>query len=144
MHRRLLVPLALLLGASAFVSLPRLRSDVQGQARLTTRTIFVTLKCETQSGWVSDSSLRAVRGDTINFELTQESDVTDFKVKRKTPIFGRWLFRRSELVGGPGNPARGNDMKPKAEGRYRYKVEGTCRGGPKAIIDPDIIIELDD
>jgi hypothetical protein len=110
-------------------------------ARRTVHTIGITLKCDTRSGWVTDSSLHAAVGDTIIFELSPESDVTDFKIKKKR-MFGRWLFKRSELDGAPGIAARGDDMKPDARGTYSYQVEGKCRGGPKAIIDPDIIIDI--
>ncbi len=140
MSRRVLPLFALVVLLSAFAA--HRAPDAATAARRTVRTIDVTLRCETRDGWVSDSALHAARGDTIVFALTSESDVMDFRVKRKR-FLGRWLFGRSELVGAPGQPARGDDMKPDANGTYSYKVEGTCQGGPKAIIDPDIIIDLD-
>ncbi len=142
MTRRLLVLVAVVLSASAFVTATVRGPRETPAARRTVRTIGVTLKCETQSGWVTDSSLHAAPGDTILFELSDESDVTDFKIKKKR-VLGRWLFERNELNGARGRAARGDDMKRDARGTYSYKVEGTCRGGPKAIIDPDIIIDLD-
>jgi hypothetical protein len=111
-----------------------------------THTITVNLTCGNDTDdWVSDSSVTAKRGDIIEWVLTPESDVESFKVKVKRvfPWIGRpWLFERAEVDGAPGRPARGDDMKPNAEGRYRYEVIGKCRGPEKAEIDPDIIIDL--
>lgn len=107
-----------------------------------THTITVNLTCGNDTDdWVSDSSVTAKRGDTIEWVLTPESNVESFKVKKKN-LFGRWLFERSDVEGGPGNPARGNDMKPDAEGLYRYEIKGRCNGPEKAEIDPDIIIDI--
>jgi hypothetical protein len=110
-------------------------------ARLGTHTVMVNLTCGNDSDdWVSDSSIHAALGDTIVWQLTPESTVEDFKVKKKR-LFGRWLFNRDEVDGAPGNPARGNDMKSDANGRYVYEIKGRCRGPEKAEIDPDIIID---
>lgn len=111
--------------------------------RRTTHTIMVNLTCgDDTDDWVSDSTVRAIRGDTITWELTPESNVEDFKVKKKR-LLGRWLFERADVPGAPGNPARGDDMKANAEGRYTYEIKGRCRGPEKAEIDPDIIIDLE-
>lgn len=137
MARRFALLCAVVLATVAF-------AQPQAQAR-TTRRIEITLSCKTRSGWVSDSTLRARRGDIIEFVLTPASDVRDFVVAPKPRLGilpGRWLFHRRELDGAPGRPAVGNDMKPDAEGRCSYKVIGICQGGPNARIDPDIIIDI--
>jgi hypothetical protein len=129
-------------GVAAVPSRPREFASESGASRRGTHTILVNLTCGNDTDdWVNDSSVRAIRGDTIVWQLTPESSVEDFKVKRKR-LMGRWLFERSEVPGAPGNPARGNDMKSDAEGRYTYEIKGRCRGPEKAEIDPDIIIDL--
>lgn len=146
MHRRRALVLVIAFAAVVFAAMPsraRAVASVADSARRTTHTITVNLTCGNDSDdWVNDSSVHAMRGDTIDWVLTPESTVEDFKVKRKR-LFGRWLFKRSEVLGSPGNPARGNDMKEDAEGRYTYEIKGRCAGPEKAEIDPDIIIDLD-
>jgi hypothetical protein len=131
--------------AVGFAALPvrsRIDAPISGARLSETHTITVNLTCgNDKDDWVSDSSVTAKRGDTIEWVLTPESDVTGFKVKKKN-LFGRWLFERAEVDGGPGNPARGNDMKRDAQGLYRYEIKGRCRGPEKAEIDPDIIIDI--
>ena len=144
-HRRALL-LVLAIVAVALGAVPSrsrgLPPDLES-VRRTTHSITVNLTCGNDTDdWVSDSSVRAIRGDTIEWVLTPESDVEDFKVKKKR-LLGRWLFERSEVPGAPGNPARGTDMKPDARGTYTYEIQGRCRGPQKALIDPDIIIDLD-
>lgn len=144
MVRRLAVLSSFALAAMAFTS-PAPGGEPRAEPRRATHTIQITLKCETRSGWVSDSSLTVQRGDTIVFALTPDSDVRDFVVAPKPRVGilpGRWLFRSREHEGAPGRPAVGNDMKPDAQGTYSYKVIGTCEGGPPAKIDPDIIVEI--
>lgn len=144
MVRRLAVLSSFALAAMAFTS-PDPGGEPRAEPRRATHTIQITLKCETRSGWVSDSSVTVQRGDTIVFALTPESDVRDFVVAPKPRVGilpGRWLFRSREHEGAPGRPAVGNDMKPDAQGTYSYKVIGTCEGGPPAKIDPDIIVEI--
>lgn len=142
-NRALILVLAIFaVGFAAMPARPREAASKAGARRSETHTITVNLTCGNDTDdWVSDSSVTAKRGDTIEWVLTPESDVTGFKVKKKN-LFGRWLFQRSEVEGAPGNPARGNDMKPDAEGLYRYEIKGRCRGSEKAEIDPDIIIDL--
>ncbi|HRN53675.1 MAG TPA: hypothetical protein PK788_09265 [Gemmatimonadaceae bacterium] len=148
MIRRLVVVITLAVAAMAAV-VPRPAADRGASAavaaRRTSHTIYVTMKCETRSGWVSDSALHARQGDTISFALTPESDVRTLVVtpKPRAVIFpGPWPYRTRKLEGAPGRPAVGNDMKPNAQGRYSYNVMGTCPGGPPARIDPDIIIDI--
>lgn len=148
MVRRLVVLSSLALAAMAFAS-PSVTGVPAGapraEPRRATHTIQITLKCETRSGWVNDSSLKVQRGDTVVFALTPDSDVRDFVVAPKPRLGilpGRWLFRSRQHEGAPGRPAVGNDMKPDAEGTYSYKVIGICPGGPPAKIDPDIIVEI--
>lgn len=148
MVRRLVVPISLAVAAMAFAS-PSVSGARDGAshavARRATHTIQITLKCESQSGWVNDSALTVQRGDTVVFALTPDSDVRDFVVAPKPRLGflpGRWLFRSRQHEGAPGRPAVGNDMKPDAEGTYSYKVTGVCPGGPPAKIDPDIIVEI--
>ena len=137
----LLVVSVLAIGAAASSPPELARSAAVSARRLTTHTITVNLTCGNDSDdWVSDSTINAVRGDTIEWVLTPESNVEDFKVRKKR-LLGRWLFERGEVPGAPGNPARGNDMKPDAQGRYIYEIKGRCRGPEKADIDPEIIID---
>lgn len=142
-RRRALVPLLAIVVAVA-ASMPARAPEETSSgsaARRATHTITVNLTCgDEKDDWVSDSSLHAARGDTINWVLTDSSNVEDFKVKKKR-WFGRWLFERSDLTGSRGNPARGNDMKPNARGTYTYEIVGRCRGPEKALIDPDIVID---
>lgn len=148
MQRRIVLLSSLAFVASAVASTQLSRTHetaADDSLRRATHTIAITLKCETQSGWVNDSSLHAMRGDTIVFALTPDSDVRDFVVTPKPRLGilpGRWLFRSRQHEGARGRPAVGNDMKPDAEGLYSYKVIGICPGGPPAKIDPDIIIDL--
>lgn len=111
-------------------------------ARRSTHTVTVNLTCgDDTDDWVSDSTVEALRGDTIVWVLTPESTVEDFKVKKKR-LLGRWLFQRAEVPGAPGNPAVGNDMKADARGTYSYAIKGRCQGSEKADIDPDIIVDI--
>ena len=148
MIRRLVVVSALAVTAMAAVapwSAAERAAEASAAARRTSHTIYVTMKCDTRSGWVSDSALHARQGDTIYFALTPESDVRTLVVtpKPRAKIFpGPWPYRTRKLEGEPGRPAVGNDMKPNAQGRYSYNVLGTCQGGPPAKIDPDIIIDI--
>lgn len=131
-----------LVTAAAAPSGARPTSTAAGSARTATHTITVNLTCGNDTDdWVSDSTVTAKRGDTIEWVLTPESNVVDFKVRKKR-WYNRWLFERPDVPGRPGEPARGNDMKPDAEGRYRYEIIGRCQGPEKAEIDPDIIIEI--
>lgn len=144
MIRRLVVVSALTVTAMAAVA-PWSAADRAAEARRSSHTIYVTMKCDTRSGWVSDSALHARQGDTITFALTPESDVRTLVVtpKPRAKIFpGPWPYRTRKLEGAPGRPAVGNDIKPNAQGRYSYNVLGTCQGGPPAKIDPDIIIDI--
>jgi hypothetical protein len=132
----------LAIALSAWLKAPQDRpSDAAGNAR-ETYTIRVNLSCNDipSDDWVSDSVVEAKRGDEIVWELTAESDAKDFKVRKKH-FWNRWLFRRDNIPGGPGNPARGNDMKDDAEGTYRYEIIGQCQGPEKAFVDPEIIID---
>lgn len=140
--RALILVLAVITVAlGAMPARTRVPSAGAASARLTTHTITVNLTCgDDTDDWVSDSSVTAFLGDTIQWVLTPESNVEDFKIKKKR-LLGRWLFERAEVVGGPGNPARGDDMKSDARGTYTYEIKGRCRGSEKAEIDPDIIIE---
>lgn len=106
-------------------------------------TVMVTLQCGPGADSVSPYAIRVRRGDDIVWQLTPESDVERYRINRKTPVFGRWPFAERPLDGDRANPPRGNGVKDNADGRYRYKVIGWCRGGDKEVIDPDIIIELD-
>jgi len=142
-RRRAIIPVFIIAVAVAAAMPARSvdRSTGSPTERRTSHTITVNLTCGNDSDdWVSDSSLKVARGDTIDWVLTPESNVEDFKVKKKR-FLGRWLFERSDLVGRRGNPARGNDMKRDARGTYTYEIVGRCRGPEKAVIDPDIIIE---
>lgn len=127
--------------AASLPARPSASTSDASVARRASHTITVNLTCgNDKDDWVSDSSLKVARGDTIDWVLTPESNVEDFKVKKKR-FFGRWLFDRSDVVGSRGNPARGNDMKRDARGTYTYEIVGRCRGPEKAIIDPDIIVD---
>ncbi len=142
-RRRLFIPLFVVTVAVA-AAMPARSREVASADRAATRTshtITVNLTCgNDKDDWVSDSSLRVVRGDTIDWVLTDSSNVEDFKVKKKR-LLGRWLFERGDVMGSRGNPARGNDMKRDARGTYSYEIVGRCRGPEKAIIDPDIIVD---
>jgi hypothetical protein len=143
LRRRAIVPLFVVAVAvaAAMPARPSTASSGSLGARRTSHTITVNLTCGNDSDdWVSDSSLQVARGDTIDWVLTPESNVQGFRVKKKR-IFGRWLFERADVDGAPGNPARGNDMKRDARGRYVYEINGRCQGPEKADIDPEIIVD---
>lgn len=115
-------------------------TDVPNGLSRATDTVLVTLQCGEKPDSVHPYEITVKRGDVIEWVLTPESDVERFMIKKKN-FFGRWLFETAEIEGAPGRPAAGRDMKPNAEGRYRYNVIGICRGGPNEKIDPDVIVD---
>jgi len=142
--RRLAVLSSLALAAMAFALPPADRAD-EGAVRRASHTITITLKCETRDGFASPDTLRIKQGDTVYIELSPDSDVSNFVVTPKPRMGilpGAWPYRTRQLTGGPGNRAAAADMKPNAEGHYRYNAQGACPGGPPAKFDPDIIVEL--
>ena len=98
---------------------------------------------------MSPDPVEMFEGDTLEWRLTDDSDVEEFGIQPQTfPGNAKpWPFMDAvaRARGRRRAPMRGARMRANAEGRYRYAVTARCgatggNGGSEVEIDPDIII----
>lgn len=122
---------------------PALRSSV---------AVTVHIRCDGDrlaSADVRPDPVEMFQGDTLEWRLTDSSDVEDFGIQpQRYPGNAKpWPFADA-VAGVRGRrqaPLRGARMRGNAVGRYRYAVVARCgatggNGGSEVEIDPDIII----
>ena len=92
---------------------------------------------------ISPYRVRLNVGDGVDWRLVNSPNVTEFSIDRKA---GKaWPYTDSPPYrGGRGNPAKGRNMDPKADGTYPYNVAATCSPSDGSqryiVIDPDMIV----
>jgi hypothetical protein len=133
------------------------RSTQATQATQTTHhTVTVQIRCASgriASSEVSPDPVEMVQGDSLDWTLTDDSDVEEFSIEPQTirgqtkpwPFADELAARRGRKRARGGEPARARRMRADAEGRYRYAIVAQCptgQGGEtrEVEIDPDIII----
>jgi len=124
--------------------------------RLTHHAVTVQIRCadgRIASSQVSPDPVEMVQGDSLDWTLTDDSDVEEFSIEPQTirgqtkpwPFTDELAARRGRKGARGGGPARARRMRADAEGRYRYAIVAQCptgQGGEtrEVEIDPDIII----
>ena len=95
------------------------------------------------SRWV----MEVQQGSDGEWQLSENSGSESIVVSPKRPGPANWPFQAMSAGGkGPGNRARGSNMRPNQAGRrFGYNITLECQDGGNTytvVIDPDIIITV--
>ncbi len=100
---------------------------------------------------VNPWQMEVKQGSDGEWELSNTSDADEIEITAKLPGAANWPFQAMRKGGkGPGNRARGSNMRPNQAGRppFGYDITLECQDPQdstktyKVVIDPDIIITV--